>query len=90
MSSHTKQMTAHDAEDEESGEHSSIAGGVKMCTVTMEIRVVVQEAGSKYTSGSNYTTLGCRPKEGFIFSQRHLLTHVDCCCIHKSQKLETS
>lgn len=56
----------------------------------MEIRVVVQEAGNKYTSGSSYTTLGYRPKECVIFPQRHFLTHVYCCCIHDSQKLETS
>jgi hypothetical protein len=51
--------------------------GVQTCTVTMEISVVIpQEAGSRSTSRSSYTTLGYIPKGHIILPQKHLYDHV--------------
>lgn len=66
-------MTAHPGDDVEEDEHCSIAGGVQIFTVTMEINfplAIPQNGGNLSTLRQSYTTLGYIPKGYSILQQR--------------------
>ena len=79
-------MTAPAIEDVETGENThQLLVGVKICTATMEISVLIlQKDETHSTSGSRKTILGQIPKEHFILSGKHLLNLVYCHSVHNS------
>ena len=65
--------------------------GVQTCTATVEISMAVpQEDGNQSTSRSSYTTHRHIAKACFILPQRYLFSHVHCCFVHNSEKMETA
>ena len=68
----------------------SLHMGMQPCIATMEISVPVpQKDGSWSSSDLAIAFLGIYIQKTLILSQRYLLNHLNCCCIHNIQKLET-
>lgn len=73
-------MTVHSGKDVREEELLFTIGGSATFIATMEIDVTVpQEAENRYTSRSNYITLGIKPKEINILLHRYFFIHVYCC-----------
>jgi hypothetical protein len=65
--------------------------GVKICTTTLEINLVVsQKIGNISTSRPSYSTPGHIPKRSSIIPQGHVLHYIHSRFIHNSQKWETT
>ena len=65
--------------------------GLQICTVTLEISMVVsQKIEKQSTSRPSYTNLGRIHKGYSIISQGHLLNYIHSSIIHNSQNLVTT